>query len=166
VNDACAPSDNIADLYQGHYGWLHAMLRRKLGCSHQAADIAQDTFLRLLGQRRKLDLGQPRALLTHISRGIMVDHWRRQEVERAYLETIAHLPEPEAPSPESRMLILEALYRIEAMLRSMPARTRDIFLLSQLDGLGYAEIASRMDVSLATVKRHMRAGFIACLKAL
>nr|WP_282447207.1 sigma-70 family RNA polymerase sigma factor [Azoarcus sp. TTM-91] len=165
VTDACAPSDDIADLYRGHYGWLHAMLRRKLGCRHHAADVAQDTFLRLLGQRR-LDLGQPRALLTHIARGIMVDHWRRQEVERAYLETIAHLPEPEAPSPESRLLILEALYRIEAMLRSMPARTRDIFLLSQLDGLGYAEIASRMDVSLATVKRHMRSGFIACLKAL
>ncbi|WP_312155700.1 sigma factor, partial [Pseudomonas sp.] len=35
-------------LYGTHRGWLHGWLRRSLGCSQQAADLAQDTFVRLL----------------------------------------------------------------------------------------------------------------------
>ncbi len=162
---AAVPSESIAALYSGHHGWLHAWLRKKLGCSHRAADLAHDTFLRLLGQRTAPDLSEPRALLAHIAKGLMIDQWRRREVERAYLEAIAHLPEPEAPSPETRLLVLEALYRIEAMLRSLPSRTQEIFLLAQLDGLTYVQIAEQLGTSLATVKRHMRAGFLACMAA-
>lgn len=160
------PAASIIRLYSDHHNWLQGWLRRKLGCAHQAADLAQDTFVRVLGQRRALEMSQPRALLTHIAQGLMVDHWRRQDVERAYLEAIAHLPEPQAPSPEVQLMILEALYRIEAMLRSMPAKSAEIFLLSQLDGLTYPQIASRLGIALVTVKRHMRAGFLACMCAL
>jgi len=125
---------------------------------------AHDTFVRLLGRNATAGLGsEPRALLTHIAKGLLVDRWRRQDVERAYLEAIAHLPEPEAPSPETRWLILETLYRVDAMLREMPARVRQVFLLSQLDGLTYGEIAEQLNVSLITVKRDMRSAFLACL---
>jgi RNA polymerase sigma factor (sigma-70 family) len=152
--------------YSNHHGWLYSWLRKKLGCPHHAADLAHDTFLRLLGQRKAPDLHEPRALLTHIAKGLMIDHWRHQQVERAYLEAIAQLPESEAPSPETRLLVLEALYRIEAMLRSMPPKTQGIFLLAQLDGLTYSQIAEHLGISLITVKRHMRAGFVACMAAL
>lgn len=162
---AIVSPDPLSHLYRAHHGWLHGWLRRQLGCSHQAADLAQDTFLRLLG-RRSADLGEPRALLTHIAKGLVVDHWRRQAVEQAYLEVLARLPEAQAPSPETRLLVLEALCRVDAMLAELPPRTREIFLLSQLDGLTYGAIAERLGTSLITVKRHMRNGFIACMAAL
>lgn len=160
-----AKHNNIHTLYSDHHGWLQNWLGRKLGNSHDAADIAHDTFLRLItGRRDPAHLGkEPRALLTHIARYLVVDHWRRQDVERAYLEAIVQLPEPEAPSPETRLLILEVLCRIEAMLSDLPALTREVFLLAQLDGLTYKTIAVQQGVSLATVKRHMRKAFLACL---
>ena len=49
------------------------------------------------------------------------------------------------------------------MLREMPDRARQTFLLSQLDGLTYAQIAAQLGVSLITVKRDMRDAFLACL---
>jgi len=158
-------SATIEYLYSDHHGWLQGWLRRKLGNACDAADLAHDAFLRVMTSRRQPgEWGdEPRALLTHIAKGLVIDHWRRQEVERAYLDALACLPEPEAPSPEVRLLVLEALYRVEAMLRSLPARTRDIFLLSQLDGLTYQQIADRLGTSLITVKRHMRSAFSACL---
>lgn len=120
--------------------------------------------MRLLSRQGNSFFGnEPRALLTHIAKGLVIDRWRRQEVERAYLEAIAHLPQPEVPSPETRWLILETLYRIDAMLRDMPARVRQVFLLSQLDGLTYAQIAEQLQVSLITIKRDMRTAFLACL---
>ncbi|MRT32423.1 sigma-70 family RNA polymerase sigma factor, partial [Xylella fastidiosa subsp. multiplex] len=77
-------------------------------------------------------------------------------LEQAYLEQLAAMPEPLAPSPEDRLLVIEALHRIDAMLDALPARTRTVFLLSQLEGLGYEEIAQRLEVSVRTVKRDMR----------
>lgn len=154
---------HIHTLYSEHHGWLHGWLNRKLGNTSDAADLAHDTFIRLM-TRQSTSLGaEPRALLTHIAKGLVIDRWRRQDVERAYLESIAHLPEPEVPSPETRWLILETLYRIDAMLREMPARTRQAFLLSQIDGLTYAQVAEQLGVSLVTVKRYMRDAFLACL---
>ena len=160
---AAAPT--IATLYSDHHGWLQGWLRGKLGNASQAADLAHDTYVRLLQSRRTEFGQQPRAFLTHVAKGLLIDHWRRQEVERAYLDTIALLPEAQSPSPETRLLVLETLYRVEAMLRAMPAQTREIFLMAQLDELSYQQIADRRRTSLATVKRHMRAAFLACMAA-
>jgi RNA polymerase sigma factor (sigma-70 family) len=159
--------ESVASLYSDHHPWLLSWLRRRVGDTFDAADLAHDTFVRIMAARRSFDLkSEPRALLTHIAKGLVVDHWRRREVELAYLDAIAHLPEPEVPSPEVRHLILEALCRIDAMLDAMRGPTREIFLLSQLDGLTYQDIADRVGVSLATVKRHMQTAFVACMKAL
>lgn len=123
----CTSSATVAALYQDHHGWL----RKKLGCAYHAADLAHDTFVRNLTSRRESLGREPRALLTHITKGLVIDHWRRQEVERAYLEVIAGLPEPLAPSAEAHALIVEALTRIDAMLASLPERTHEMFLLAQ-----------------------------------
>ncbi|KGF62136.1 sigma-70 family RNA polymerase sigma factor [Pseudomonas lutea] len=159
-----ALNQHVQSLYCEHHGWLHRWLDRKLGNTSDAADLAHDTFVRLLTRQSATSFGaEPRALLTHIAKGLVIDRWRRQDVERAYLDTIAHLPEPEVPSPEIRWLILEALYRIDAMLSAMPDKARRAFLMSQLDGMTYSQIAEALDVSLITVKRYMRDAFLACL---
>ena len=160
---AAALDQFVHTLYREHHGWLHAWLGRKLGNSFDAADIAHDTFLRILTRGKPGAGSEPRALLTHIAKGIMVDRWRRHEVERAYAESVACLGEAIAPSEEQRLIIIEALMRIDDMLQSMPAKTRAIFLLAQLDGLSYAAIADELDTTLITVKRHMRRAFIACM---
>lgn len=161
-------------LYSSHHGWLFTWLRKKLGDSFEAADLAHDTFVRLMagrvGSPASAQFGeqlgqQPRALLTHIAKGLVVDHWRRRAVQQAYFDAIATLPEPETPSPETRLLILEALHRVVAMLDSLPAKTQRIFLLAQLDGLTYQAVADQLDTTLITVKRHMRKAFIACMAA-
>lgn len=159
-------ADNVTKLYREHHGWLSAWLRKKLGSSFDAADLAHDTFVRLMAGRRRGDTGaEPRALLAHIAKGLVADHWRRRSVEDAYLAAVAQVPPAEAPSPEARALILETLHAIDAALHSLPSRTREVFLLSQFDGMGYDEIARQLRVSLSTVKRHMQAAFAACLIA-
>lgn len=158
-------SHAVADLYLEHHGWLKGWLRRKIGCSHQAADLAHDTFVRVLAARRE-QLGEtPRALLAHIARGLVIDHWRRQEIERAYLETIARMPQACVPSAEEHVMVIEALARIDAMLAGLPGRTREIFLLAQLDGLTLEQTAERTRTPVITVRRHVRKALLACMAA-
>ncbi|WP_211091419.1 sigma-70 family RNA polymerase sigma factor [Pseudothauera rhizosphaerae] len=152
---AVASPQPVAELYREHHGWLHGWLRRKLGCTYQAADLAQDTFVQALLAPSLDEIREPRAWLTTVARRIMANHLRRKELERAYLDAIASHPEPLAPGPEERALITEALCEIDALLAGLPARARQAFLLSQVEGLTYAEIARRLGVSLSMVKKYM-----------
>jgi len=150
--------------YTEHHGWLSAWLRRRLGCSHSAADLAQDTFVRVLLRPQVLPtLREPRAYLSTLAKGVVSEHWRRQALERAYLETLALLPEPLALSPEERLSLLQTLDEIDAMLDGMSPKAREAFVLSQLEGLTYAAIAERLQISERTVKRYMQQGFERCL---
>lgn len=160
-----AVESQIHTLYSDHSRWLREWLRRQLGCAEQAADLAHDTFLRVLDRERQ-QIDSPRAYLRTIAGGLLVDHFRRRSLERAYLETLALLPEPETITLEEREIILEALYRIDAMLDRLPSAVRTVFLLSQLDGLTYEQIAQRLGISVRTVKRHMQQGFARCLSAM
>jgi len=142
-------------LYHEHHGWLHGWLRKKLGCTHQAADLVQDTFVEALLAPNLDEIREPRAWLTTVAHGIMVNHLRRKKLEQAYLDAIAIHPEPLTISPEERALIIEALFEIDVLLEGLPAKARQAFLLSQAEGLTYAEIATRLGVSLSMVKKYM-----------
>ncbi|MCM8564485.1 sigma-70 family RNA polymerase sigma factor [Thauera linaloolentis] len=156
---AVPAAPDVAALYTDHHKWLHAWLRRKLGCSHRAADLAHDTFLRLLSRDEPIAIQEPRAFLTTVAQRVLSNHWRREHLERAYLETLALQPEALAPSPEERHLILSTLIEIDALLATLPDEVRHAFLLSQLDGLNQSRIAARLGISVTTVKRHLvRAG--------
>ncbi|MEP9319697.1 sigma-70 family RNA polymerase sigma factor [Pseudomonas sp. LABIM340] len=154
----------VSELYQHHHGWLQGWLRRRLGCHEQAADLAQDTFTRLLGSRRVLDAREPRAYLTTVAKGLMINWFQRQSLERAYLEALANLPEELAPSPEQRYLVLETLHEVDALLARLPEPVRQAFLLAQIEGLKYEAIAQRLGVSLGSVKRYMQQAFRHCLE--
>jgi len=159
-------SQSIAVLYSDHHGWLQGWLRRKLNCSQQAADLAQDTFLRLLSKPEPQALREPRAYLTTIARGLVINHWRRQGLEQAYQEELAARPEATSPSPEERRLILETLEEIARLLDGLPPRVREIFLRSQLEGQTYPVIAEQLGISINVVQKAMLRATAQCYKAL
>lgn len=157
------PNPHLHALYSEHHGWLTAWLRRKLGDAHQAADLAQDTFLRILAGRDPAAIAEPRAYLTTVAHGLLVNWYQRQALERAYLDALACLPEPQMPSAEHRLIVLQTLHEVDAMLDALPAVAKRAFLLSQIEGLRYEEIAQRLGVSLISVKRYMKRAFLGCL---
>ncbi|GGK04865.1 sigma-70 family RNA polymerase sigma factor [Pseudomonas matsuisoli] len=154
----------LRTVYIDHHGWLSAWLRRQLGCQDQAADLAHDTFLRLLARDRDLSaIREPRAYLHTIAKGLLVNHWKRRDIEQAYLQALAAQPDALAPSPETRALIIETLTEIDRLLASLPQNVRTAFLLSQLDGLTYSVIAVRLGVSERMVKKYMARAMFECL---
>ena len=164
-------SDTLAQptltmLYADHHGWLHAWLRRKLGCAFTADDLAQDTFLRLLVRPRALDTDRdPRAYLTTIAKGLVVDHWRREDIERAWLAAMLDRPEVLHPSAEHQAILSETLVEVDRILAALPDKPREAFLLAHLHDLTYAEIGARLQVSERMVKKYMAQAMLHCLSA-
>lgn len=158
-----AQREHLGALYRDHRSWLHSWLSGRVGCRETAADLTQDTFARLLQDRDLSALREPRAFLTTVARGLAANWFRRQALERAYLEYLAQFPEAVLPSLEEQALVREALQQIDAMLDGLPAMARRVFVLAQFDGLRYDAISDRLGLSLSTVKRHMKRALLGCL---
>ncbi len=160
---SCSDSRSLHALYSEHNGWLKGWLRARLGNASDAADLAQDTFVRVLAARNVEAIREPRTYLSAIARALMIDKFRRQAIEQAYLDALALRPEPLDIAPETRLLILEALTAVDAMLDGLGERTRRIFLAVQLEGLSYVATGERLGVSVTTVKKHMIRAMTQCL---
>ncbi|MBB4845734.1 RNA polymerase sigma-70 factor (ECF subfamily) [Paucibacter oligotrophus] len=156
------PQPLLQGLYREHHGWLLAWLDRRIRCAADAADLSQDVFLRLLRRPQALPLQAPRAYLATVARGLMIDHWRRRELEQAWAETLAALPEAQAPSPEQELELLQLLIEIDRVLDGLKPAVRRAFLLARLEGLSCPQIARELGISLATAERHVAAGLRRC----
>ncbi|MCE5983308.1 sigma-70 family RNA polymerase sigma factor [Pseudomonas sp. LF19] len=161
-----APSSSLEGLYLDHHNWLTGWLRRRLGCPDSAADLAQDTFMRLLQARQTPLLNEPRAFLTTVAKRVLCNHYRRQDLERAYLQALAQLPEELAPSEEHRAIIFETLLELDRLLDGLPLPVKRAFLMAQVDGLSYSAIGVQLGISLATVKRYLNKAAMRCYFAL
>lgn len=156
----------VESLYQEHHSWLTGWLRRKLGCPDSAADLAQDTFIKVLTAREPPVIIEPRAFLTTLAKRVLCNHYRRQDLERAYLDTLGQMPEMAAPSEEDKAIILQTLIELDQLLDGLPRLVKRTFLLAQVDGLTYPQIAAELGISVATVKRHLNKAAMRCYFAL
>lgn len=153
----------LHQLYSENNGWLKNWLRTRLGNASDASDLAHDTFLRVMTARNQAPIREPRSYLSAIARALLIDKVRRRAIEQAYLQALALRPEPVDVSPEIRLSILEMLVSVDALLDELGPRTRDIFLAVQLEGLAYAAVAERFEVSVTTVKNHLIRAMTRCL---
>jgi RNA polymerase sigma factor (sigma-70 family) len=165
MSDAAMPkAQTLHDLYRDHRGWLEGWLRRRMGNACDAADLSQDTFLRLLASSQRIaDLHEPRAYLMTVGKRLLSNFYKRRSLEQAYLNALASLPEDCVPSPEQRWLLLETLQALDELLDGLPRAVRRAFLWSQLEGLSYQQIAERLNVSERTIKRYMAQAYEHCL---
>lgn len=159
---AGAVGQQVEVLYSEHHDWLRRWLGKKLGNVQQAADLAHDTFMRLLVREEALVLQEPRAFLTTVAQRVLANHWRRQALERAYLDALEQMPQAVAASAEERATLLEILFEIDRRLDCLPLPVKRAFLMSQLDGLGHARIGEVLGVSVTTVKRYLVRAALQC----
>ena len=159
----------ITELYCEHHGWLFGWLRRKLGCAQNAADLAQDTFARILTARESVaTLREPRAFLSTTARRLIIDQVRRKQIENAYLQELALTAQALEgfQSPEQILTTLEALEHIAFILEGMQDKVRQAFVLYYLDGLKQSEIARQLALSDRTVRKYLIQALLHCSHSL
>lgn len=154
----------VEQLYLEHHSWVYQWLKKRLNNNEDAADLAQDTFVRIVKRQQHFHFDQPRALLTTIAKGLLINWYQRQSIEKAYLEALqAQLERYDEITPEQRLQAIEALCLINNLLNKMPERQRQTFIWSQIDGLPQHEIAKRQGVSTRTVIRDLVSAIAICL---
>lgn len=150
--------DSVKDLYNDHHGWLFKWLRWRLGNAADAADLAQDAFVRLIVKPVPTAFETPvqaRAYLRMMAQGMCTDLWRRRDIEQAWLEALSAQPESYAPSPEHHAVVIETLMEIGAMIDRLPEKVRKAFVMAQIQELPTPKIAEALAVSHRMVQKYL-----------
>lgn len=142
-----------------------ARLQARLRNRAEAEDVTSETFVRVLAYRRLSAMQEPRAYLSTVAKSVLVQTWRRRDLERACIEALGTTADAFSPSPQERAELLQLLERIADALDGLSVRARTAFLMSQLDGQTYAEIAAQLGVSVSRVRQYMAQGLRRCLLA-
>ncbi|WP_243988580.1 sigma-70 family RNA polymerase sigma factor [Methylobacterium sp. J-092] len=152
-------------LFRQHNGWLMKWLGRQRWTVVPPEDLASDVFLALLQMPGAGSVREPRAMMTTIARRLIFDARRRNDLQRAYEAELALMPEALEISAEERLIVVQALRAIDVMLARLSTKARTAFLMSQIDGLPYAEIAAELKVSVSMVRKYVAQGLRAALCA-
>lgn len=161
-----AASEQTTDnLYRQHRQWLQRWLLRKVPSSADADDLTQDVFIRTIDSSEVGEIDEPRAFLTVLAKRVLANFWRRHELEQAYLDALAEMPDAWAPSAEELASIKQTIFQLDTFLSALPVKVKHAFLLSRLEGLTHIEIAAEMGVSVASVERYIKQAFMHCYVA-
>jgi len=141
---------------------MEALVSRRVGCRATASDLVQELFLRFW-RRPQVKVEALDTYLLRCAGNLAIDHLRSQGSRERVADAVLTLDQDSATqAPEQALEVDHDLQRIEAALRALPERTRQIFLLNRIHGCKYGEIAKAMQLSQSAVEKHMMRALEAC----
>jgi RNA polymerase sigma factor (sigma-70 family) len=145
-------------LFNKYRGALLRHVGRFASSREDAADLVQDTYLRVMDRisMSRFD-GEARAYLFQTATNLARDHYRRQK-----FRTHAPLDDaPEsslqaaAPTPEQAIAADQVTAALRAAIGEMPEEARAVFILARSRELSYEDIAKHLGIGRRTVERRV-----------
>ncbi|HEX7276265.1 MAG TPA: SigE family RNA polymerase sigma factor [Acidimicrobiales bacterium] len=155
--------DELVALYRDYAADLLEMLWVFVGDKATAEDLVQEAFIRLHRAWPRIeDRDGTRAYLRAIAFNLARSGFRRKVV------ALRHRPAgpTHGASPEVDVVLREDQVEVAAALRRLPARQRQCVVLRYWTELPPPQIAAELDISLNSVKTHLRRGLAAMEKEL
>ncbi|TWT03762.1 sigma-70 family RNA polymerase sigma factor [Reyranella sp. CPCC 100927] len=160
---AAADKTSLLALLAAHYGDLLRYLTRRLGSATTAADVAQDTYLRLRGAATVSDIANPRAYLFQVAGNLATDRLRSDQAHQRRLSHLAqHAERVERRDPEVTLDYKQRITRLAQAIDELPPRCREVFLMHRFDGLSHPDIAARLGISRSMVEKHVMKALAHC----
>ncbi len=124
----------LEELWAEHHQALHRYLGRVLPAAADAEDLLHEVFVRAAGGLgRYRERGTARAWLFTIARRLLLDR-KKQQARRPELLTLGESHEEQRDT--------ELGVALRRALEALPGDERELFLLRELGGLSYVELAT------------------------
>lgn len=145
-------------LFNKYRGALVRHLERLVGSREDAAELAQETYLRVMRQVQTSRFeASARSYLFQTATNLARDHHRRQRF-RAH-DRLDEIPETDlsfaGPLPEQSVDAEQAMGRLRAAIDRLPPLTRTVFLRARIENQSYVEIGRSLSLSTRTVERRI-----------
>jgi RNA polymerase sigma-70 factor (ECF subfamily) len=142
-------------IFRTWYGPLVGTAERMLRDRAVAEELVQDVMLELWRRRETLSSeGSAQAYLFQATRNRVLNHLRHVKIEQRS-EPELRDDSPASPHADSALAHEELTVAIQRAVQALPDRCREVFELSRVHGLKYAEIAKTLGISVKTVEAQM-----------
>lgn len=159
---------STAAVVRSHHHSVLRFLRRRGATAEDALDIAQEAYVRFLKYEGATDIESPAAMLFRIAGNVAADHGRAAAQRRRHRSFEADAYDAEIasdePSAERELAAEQIVAALRYAIAALSPQCRTVFLLSRLDGLTYAEIASQRGISVKTVEKHVSHALRVCVE--
>lgn len=140
-------------LFDGYYSALCFYAGKYLGDMDQSRSLVQQLFVDLWLNKDKVEIKQSvKSYLFRSVKNRCIDHLRKEKINIGI-----SAPAYDLNQIPFRDLVEEAELndRINASINKLPEKCREVFLLCRYEGLKYAEIAQKLNISVKTVEMQM-----------
>jgi RNA polymerase sigma-70 factor (ECF subfamily) len=145
----------FASIFRTHYAPLVGAAQAVLGDRSRAEEVVQDVLLELWRRRASLEIESTlRAYLHRATRNRALNVVRHEKVTQRMAPIAADDPTV-APVGIGVVVEGEIDQALHEAIGHLPARCREVFELSRVQGLRYAEIAETLGISIKTVEAQM-----------
>jgi len=138
-----------------------ALCEKILGNAQDAEDVAADVFLEIWRKRDRFDpaRGSLRSYVLLLARSRSIDLYRRKAKERNHVVTDRQDIEEREDNDIVQTAALDEFQTLaKNALAEIATSERTAIELAFYEGLSHAQIASRLESPLGTVKSHIRRG--------
>lgn len=145
-------------IFRKYYVRLCGFANKFIANTTEAEDIVQEVFLNIWAKKDRLKLDDEiKPYLFKSVQNLCFNFIEHQKVVDSYysvIEVVYKNKKEEFDSYES-VLFTEFQAKVDEAIGSLPEECRKIFKMSREDGLKYAEIADKLNLSVKTVETQM-----------
>ena len=135
---------------------VYAFSISNLKNKQDAEEVVQEVFYHLWKDRAKLkELKSLDAWIFAISFNIIRKHFRKLARERKILENFSETKLSKDNSTVTDVEYNDLLEKAEKIIEKLPARQKNIYLLSKRQGLSNTEISTKLNITNKTVENHL-----------
>lgn len=165
--ERCLAGEDAAweELIKTHTRRVYATCYRFTGSDGTAQDLSQEVFLRVFRTLKSFRVGEGSfaVWLTRLTRNLLIDHYRRNRLERASDSLEDQLPlleEKSATGSRTDGLLAgrEASELLQEALQKLSPELRETVILRDIEEMEYREIAQALNVPEGTVKSRLNRG--------
>lgn len=150
-------TDAVARLFREEGSWLARFFRGRVRSTDDITDLVQETMLRFLRAQQTSKIDAPQHYLRRTAVNLLIKHEMRgsTRIARASVDMIEDIHGPIAIDPQRELEGREELEYWDNVLSLLKPKTREIFLLSRVEGYSYKEIAAEYGMTVWGVNKHM-----------
>jgi RNA polymerase sigma factor (sigma-70 family) len=157
---------SVKDLIGRYHTSLLSFLRQRLRIADDAADVAQEAYIRMLQYEGSCEVRSPSSLLFRVAINVANDMGRADQVRRASDHFGVHDLDIDSgqPTPEREVAASQDLDLLYRAIEALPPKCRRVFLLSRAQGMTYPQIAKHCGVSVKMVEKHISHALAVCMQ--
>jgi RNA polymerase sigma-70 factor, ECF subfamily len=142
-------------LFRIYYAPLCSFSHKYVKDKDDCEEIVQGFFLKLWDKREELDINlSVKNYLFSSIRNRCLNYIKHEKIKLEYQSDMMKNPDGQIDTTNFIMEV-DLIDRIDQSIAALPARRREIFVLSREHGLKYREIADQLGISIKTVETQM-----------